>query len=225
VLPSLLPELAGKVNLIYIDPPFATGADFSFIATIPEADESFTKEPSMIEQKAYRDTWGRGLDSYLQWFYEAVMLLRELLAEDGSFYVHCDWRVTSAVRLVMDEIFGEDYFRDELIWRRGNINTNTASNQFPRHTAVPCADRAHLRRAYEAPPIQAIGAPTGPVDGIGIRARDQLAAGHRGRVARGCMRAVLLVYRGAAVRPRAVAERFIQWRSPGRVPSSAAAAA
>jgi adenine-specific DNA-methyltransferase len=65
VLPSLLPELAGKVNLIYIDPPFATGADFSFIATIPETDDTFTKEPSMIEQKAYRDTWGQGLDSYL----------------------------------------------------------------------------------------------------------------------------------------------------------------
>jgi len=79
VLPSLLAEFAGKVNLIYIDPPFATGADFSFTATIPESDESFTKEPSIIEQKAYRDTWGYGLDSYLQWFYETVILLRELL--------------------------------------------------------------------------------------------------------------------------------------------------
>jgi adenine-specific DNA-methyltransferase len=72
VLPSLLPEFAGKVNLIYIDPLFATGADFSFTATIPDSDDSFTKEPSMIEQKAYRDTWGHGLDGYLQWFYETV---------------------------------------------------------------------------------------------------------------------------------------------------------
>src|SRR5713226_1568911 len=75
VLPSLLPEFAGKVNLIYIDPPFDTGADFSYTATIPEDPESdgvaiFEKQPSIIEQKAYRDTWGRGLDSYLQWFYE-----------------------------------------------------------------------------------------------------------------------------------------------------------
>src|SRR5437763_10069290 len=75
VLPSLLPEFAGKVNLIYIDPPFDTGADFSFNATIPDAEDeedsglSFTKQPSLIEQKAYRDTWGRGMDSYLQWFY------------------------------------------------------------------------------------------------------------------------------------------------------------
>src|SRR5579862_6449291 len=79
VLPSLLPEFAGKVNLIYIDPPFDTGADFSFTATVPddpasEADGSFTftKEPNIIEQKAYRDTWGHGLESYLQWFYESA---------------------------------------------------------------------------------------------------------------------------------------------------------
>src|ERR1700730_13891164 len=73
VLPALLAEFAGKVNLVYIDPPFDTGADFSFTATVPDhtdgEDEgvAFTKEPSVIEHKAYRDTWGRGLDSYLQW--------------------------------------------------------------------------------------------------------------------------------------------------------------
>ena len=91
VLPSLLPEFAGKVDLIYIDPPFATGDDFSFDVQI-EGD-SFTKEPSIIEQKAYRDTWGRGLDSYLQWFYEANAILKELLTENGTIYVHLDWHV------------------------------------------------------------------------------------------------------------------------------------
>jgi adenine-specific DNA-methyltransferase len=65
------------VNLIYIDPPFDTGADFSFTTAIPEADATLTKAPGAIEQKAYRDTWGRGLDSYLQWFYETTVLLRE----------------------------------------------------------------------------------------------------------------------------------------------------
>src|SRR5713101_6600316 len=90
VLPGLLPEFASKVNLIYIDPPFATGADFSFTATIPDSDESFNKEPSIIEQKAYRDTWGRGLDSYLQWFYDTAELLHEVLHETGSIYVHLD---------------------------------------------------------------------------------------------------------------------------------------
>ena len=124
VLPSLLPEFAGKVNLIYIDPPFATGADFSFTAQIPEdpttGDEgqSFVKQPSMIEQKAYRDTWGRGLDSYLQWFYEAAILLHELLAETGSIYVHCDHRVNASARIAMDEVFGRDNFINEIVWKR-----------------------------------------------------------------------------------------------------------
>jgi len=127
VLPSLLPEFAGKVNLIYIDPPFATGADFSFTAAIPGSDESFTKEPSIIEQKAYRDTWGRGLDSYLQWFYETVILLRELLTEDGAIYVHCDSGINSYIRSVLDEVFGSASFINELIWRRTGTHGTTRS--------------------------------------------------------------------------------------------------
>jgi DNA modification methylase len=124
VLPSLLPEFAGKVNLIYIDPPFDTGADFSYTATIPDhpdtpEDETtaFTKEPSILEQKAYRDTWGRGLDSYLQWFYEAVVLLRELLAEDGSLFLHCDYHIGHYIKTCLDEVFGIDNFRNELVWK------------------------------------------------------------------------------------------------------------
>ncbi|HEY7019905.1 MAG TPA: DNA methyltransferase, partial [Ktedonobacterales bacterium] len=125
VLPSLLPEFAGRVNLIYIDPPFDTGADFSFTASVPadpEAEDddalAFTKQPSILEQKAYRDTWGRGLDSYLQWFYETVVLLHELLAEDGSIYVHLDTHVCHYAKVVMDEVFGYDGFRNEVIWKR-----------------------------------------------------------------------------------------------------------
>jgi adenine specific DNA methylase Mod len=118
VLPALLPEFAGKVNLIYIDPPFDTGADFSFTTTIPESDESFHKEPSIIEQKAYRDTWGRGLDSYLQWFYETAILLRELLADNGSIYVHLDWHVGHYAKIVLDEVFGENNFRNEITWKK-----------------------------------------------------------------------------------------------------------
>src|SRR5205814_1945857 len=92
VLPSLLPEFSGQVKLIYIDPPFDTGADFSFMARIPDSDQTFTKEPSIIEQKAYRDTWGvsaeergRGitsLDRYLGWLAEALVLLHDLLTTD-----------------------------------------------------------------------------------------------------------------------------------------------
>jgi DNA modification methylase len=125
VLPSLLSEFAGKVNLIYIDPPFDTGADFSFTATVPEdpdgeGDDSFTftKEASVIEHKAYRDTWGRGLESYLQWFYETVILLHELLHENGSLYVHLDWHVSFYCKAILDEIFGKERFVNEIIWKR-----------------------------------------------------------------------------------------------------------
>lgn len=125
VLPSLLPEFAGKVNLIYIDPPFNVGADFSFTATIAdnpdtEDDEAttFVKQPSIIEQKAYRDTWGKGLDSYMQWFYETAILLRDLLSEDGSIYVHLDWHVGHYAKAILDEIFGYENFRNEIIWQK-----------------------------------------------------------------------------------------------------------
>src|SRR5271165_1515988 len=125
VLPSLLSESAGKVNLIYIDPPFDTGADFSFTATVPENPDSeegdsfsFTKEPSIIEHKAYRDTWGRGLDSYLEWFFETVVLLHELLHENGSIYVHLDWHVSFYCKSILDEVFGSDRFVNEVVWKR-----------------------------------------------------------------------------------------------------------
>ena len=121
-----MPELVGKVNLIYIDPPFDTGANFSFTATIADAPKdskditdgevSFTKQPNIIEQKAYCDTWGRGLDSYLQWFYETALLLRELLAENGSIYVHLDWHVGHYAKAVLDGVFRYENFRNEIIW-------------------------------------------------------------------------------------------------------------
>jgi len=103
VLPALLEEFAGSVDLIYIDPPFDTGADFTYQVEIE--GEDFTKQPSIIEQRAYRDTWGRGLDSYLQWFYETMVLLRDLLSETGSLYVHLDWHVGHYAKIVLDEIF------------------------------------------------------------------------------------------------------------------------
>ena len=130
VLPALLPELAGKVRLIYIDPPFDTGANFAFSASVPSppppppentdledfSSYSFVKEPSMIERVAYRDTWGKGLDSYLQWFYETVVILRDLLTEDGSIYVHLDWHVGHYAKVILDEVFGYDNFTNEIVW-------------------------------------------------------------------------------------------------------------
>jgi adenine-specific DNA-methyltransferase len=117
VMSSLLPRFAGKINLIYIDPPFATGQDFSFRVRV--GDEEFVKEPSIIEEKAYRDTWGRGLDSYLQMMYERLVLMRELLAEDGSICVHIGTNVNHIIRMAMDEVFGPENFRNEIAVKRG----------------------------------------------------------------------------------------------------------
>lgn len=121
VLPSLLKEFAGQVNLVYIDPPFATGGDFSYTATVPDGPDgedggTFVKQPSVIEQKAYRDTWGRGLDGYLKWFHETAVLLRDLLADDGSIYVHLDWHVAHYAKGVLDEVFGRENFLNEIVW-------------------------------------------------------------------------------------------------------------
>jgi adenine-specific DNA-methyltransferase len=126
VLPSLREEFAGSVNLIYIDPPFATGADFSFTATIPDSDESFLKEPNAVEQKAYRDTWGRGLESYLQWFYETAVLLEELLADGGSLYVHIDWHMSHYVKVILDQVFGGmEKAQNEIIWKRTSARSDS----------------------------------------------------------------------------------------------------
>jgi len=116
VMSSLLEHFAGKINLIYIDPPFATGADFKFKIQVGEEAEEITKEHSIIEEKAYRDTWGKGLDSYLQMMYERLVLMKELLAENGSIYVHLDWHVGHYVKVMMDEIFGYENFRNEIVW-------------------------------------------------------------------------------------------------------------
>lgn len=114
VLTSLLKDYAGKINLFYIDPPFDVGADFS--VQVQVGDEEITKEPSVLEMKAYRDTWGKGTDSYLQMLYERLLLMRELLADNGSIYVHLDWHVGHYVKVMMDEIFGKENFRNEIIW-------------------------------------------------------------------------------------------------------------
>ncbi|OHB84425.1 MAG: DNA methylase [Planctomycetes bacterium RIFCSPHIGHO2_02_FULL_38_41] len=109
-------EKQGGLKLICIDPPFDVGADFSMNVEI--GDESFTKKPSVIEEVAYRDTWGKGADSFIAMIYERLKLMHGLLADDGSIYVHCDWRVNSHLRMVLDEIFGEINYRNEIIVRR-----------------------------------------------------------------------------------------------------------
>lgn len=107
-------EKQGGLKLIYIDPPFAVGADFGF--NIEIGGETAEKKQSIIEEIAYRDTWGKGISSYLSMMYERLKLMHSLLAEDGSIYVHIDWRVTSYMRMLLNDIFGDENFRNEIIW-------------------------------------------------------------------------------------------------------------
>ncbi|MBU1262856.1 site-specific DNA-methyltransferase, partial [bacterium] len=104
----------GKINLIYIDPPFDSKADYSHKMTI-EGNE-FTKEPSVIERLAYKDTWTGGTDSYLDMLYPRLQLMKRLLTEDGSIYVHCDWHKSHYIKVMLDEIFGFENFRNEIVW-------------------------------------------------------------------------------------------------------------
>lgn len=115
-------EAQGGIKLIYIDPPFDVGADFSM--NIEIGDEEFTKRPNVLEELAYRDTWGKGADSFIAMIYERLSLMRDLLAPDGSIYVHCDTRVNSYLKLVLDEVFGRDNFCNEIVWKRFNFHAD-----------------------------------------------------------------------------------------------------
>ncbi len=130
VMGSLLEKFAGKIDLIYIDPPFATGADFTYTAPIGESGEKVFKEQSIIEEKAYRDTWGSGLATYLSMLIPRLSLARDLLRDRGCIYIHLDWRVDAYARLMLDEIFGKAGFMNEISWcytAPGNIK-----NWYPR---------------------------------------------------------------------------------------------
>lgn len=122
VLAALLEQFRGRVDLIYIDPPFDAGADFAMQVQVGQEDEPVPKERAVLEAVAYRDTWGKGPDSYLHMMYERLTLMRQLLSERGSIYVHCDWRVTARLRLVLDDVFGSDSFQREIIWRIGWVS-------------------------------------------------------------------------------------------------------
>ena len=124
-------EEAGGLKLIYIDPPFAVGTDFGFDISI--GDETATKKQSIIEEIAYRDTWGRGISSYLAMMYERLKLMHSLLANDGSIYVHCDWRVSSVLRMMLDDVFGNENFVNEITWLRTSSG-KTVSKSFQKDT-------------------------------------------------------------------------------------------
>lgn len=129
-------EDAGGLKLIYIDPPFDVGADFNI--DIEVGDAELTKTPSIIEELAYRDTWGSMEDSYLSMIYERLRLMSNLLANDGSIYIHCDWRVNSLIRLAADEVFGKGSFQREIIWRIGWLSgyKTKAKNWIRNHDTI-----------------------------------------------------------------------------------------
>jgi site-specific DNA-methyltransferase (adenine-specific)/adenine-specific DNA-methyltransferase len=145
-------EEAGGLKLIYIDPPFDVGADFSMDIEI--GGETFHKEPNLLEQIAYRDTWGRGADSFIAMIYERLILMRDILRDDGAIFVHCDYRVSSYMRSVLDEVFGNDNFRNDIVWKRrvGSTSAVHESTRFGTSTDTIMyfakSDLAKLRVQY-----------------------------------------------------------------------------
>jgi DNA modification methylase len=127
-------EDAGGLKLIYIDPPFDVGADFSMDIEI--GGETFHKEPNLLEQIAYRDTWGRGADSFIAMIYERLILMRDLLTPDGSIYVHCDWRVSALIRCALDEVFGSDKFLNEIAWSYFAFKRKTTKKFPQKHDSI-----------------------------------------------------------------------------------------
>src|SRR3989344_2975539 len=121
-------EAQGGLKLIYIDPPFDVGADFSM--NIEIGDETFTKQASVIEEVAYRDTWGKGADSFIAMLYERLKLMHDLLAEDGSIFVHCDWRVSHHIHQILDEVFGRDNFQNEIVVHYTAVGLKALSKKF-----------------------------------------------------------------------------------------------
>ncbi len=126
VMSHLLKEYRGKVKLVYIDPPFDSKADYQ--RTIRVRGKEATNDQSVFEEKQYADIWAN--DEYLQFMYERLILIKELLSEDGSLYLHCDWHKSHYLRLILDEIFGSDNFLNEIIWRRRTNTVKAISKKF-----------------------------------------------------------------------------------------------
>ena len=121
-----LPSMRGKIDLIYIDPPFDSKADYRTKINLPNGD--IEQKPTVLEQFAYSDTWADGTVSYLKMLYPRLCLMRELLSDQGSIYVHCDWHAGHYVKVIMDDIFGKNNFVNEIVWsyRSGGASRNGA---------------------------------------------------------------------------------------------------
>jgi DNA modification methylase len=127
-------EANGGIKLIYIDPPFDVGADFN--TTIEIGDSSFEKAPTVLEEIAFRDTWGKGQDSFLAMIYDRLKLMHSLLADDGSIFVHCDYRLSGHLKLILDEIVGESNFVNEIIWQGSPGNAIKVNKFLKTHDTI-----------------------------------------------------------------------------------------
>jgi len=146
-------ERQGGLKLIYIDPPFDVGADFSMDIEVGDGGDTFTKRPNILEEIAYRDTWGKGADSFIAMIYERLILMRDLLAEDGSIFLHCDWRVSPMLRMSFGELFGAENFRNEIYWYYYNKMPDTRKGQFPRATDTILWYTKNSRANYKFEPL------------------------------------------------------------------------
>ncbi len=138
-----LPSLRGKVDLIYIDPPFDSKADYRTKINLPGVD--IEQKPTVIEQFAYADTWINGTVSYLKMLYPRLVLMRELLSEKGSIYVHLDWHCSHYVKILLDEIFGKDNFVNEIVWGYKDIGSRAVNYFKKKHDVVLFYQKTYLR--------------------------------------------------------------------------------
>lgn len=140
-----LPSLRGKVDLIYIDPPFDSKADYRTRISLPGGDVE--QKPTTIEQFAYADTWKDGTASYLRMLYPRLVLMRELLSDRGSFFIHLDWHCSHYVKVLLDDIFGKDNFVNEIIWCYKDIGSR-AVNYFKRKHDVLIMYQKTITRTF-----------------------------------------------------------------------------
>lgn len=124
---SGMPSMRGKIDLIYIDPPFDSKADYRTKITLPNID--LEQKPTVFEQFAYSDTWKDGTVSYLKMMYPRLVLMRELLSDKGSIYVHIDWHVGHYIKILLDNIFGKDNLINEIIWCRQSSSAKKAQGE------------------------------------------------------------------------------------------------
>ncbi|MBE0524289.1 MAG: site-specific DNA-methyltransferase [Methanosarcinales archaeon] len=145
VMQALLAQgYEGQIDLIYIDPPFNTGENFNFPNDVKIGDRNYEREMPMNERLAYSDTWERGIDSFLDMLYPRLQLMKRLLSEDGSIYVHLDLHAGHYVKIIMDEIFGKDNFINEIVWQKIRSSKGQAKSFGNVHDIIFCFSKSNL---------------------------------------------------------------------------------